>query len=257
MSASTKTVIGLVVIALLIAAAAFGLTGERDQAQTPNAVDVQAPPTENSPTAENNHDAGSIADFDYYVLVLSWSPTHCASERGRGADDDLQCRSGRPYGFVLHGLWPQYERGYPQNCASDEPRKVASELMDDMLKISPSAELVQHEWEKHGTCSGLSQVAYFAAAKRAFESIAIPSEYERLAQPVAVTPEELRGAFVKANRTLSTDAISATCRRNELAEIWICLDRALAPRSCAADVGKRHCRGREVRMRAVRGNWPR
>ena len=68
----------------------------------------------------------SHGDFDYYVLVLSWSPTHCSSDAGHGRGNDMQCRSGRPFGFVLHGLWPQYERGYPQACESDEPREVSA-----------------------------------------------------------------------------------------------------------------------------------
>jgi ribonuclease T2 len=52
--------------------------------------------------------------FDYYALVLSWSPTYC----NEGHDEDTQCnrRDGGRYSFVLHGLWPQYESGYPRDC---------------------------------------------------------------------------------------------------------------------------------------------
>jgi ribonuclease T2 len=49
--------------------------------------------------------------FDYYVLALSWSPTYCASRAGRR--DRQQCGTGRGYAFVVHGLWPQYEKGWP------------------------------------------------------------------------------------------------------------------------------------------------
>lgn len=52
--------------------------------------------------------------FDFYVLSLSWSPSYCEAE-GEQANGQ-QCRAGRPYAFVVHGLWPQYERGYPENC---------------------------------------------------------------------------------------------------------------------------------------------
>src|SRR5689334_13733545 len=54
--------------------------------------------------------------FDYYALVMSWSPTHCSTPEGE--DDAQQCsrRDGRRYAFVLHGLWPQYDRGYPESC---------------------------------------------------------------------------------------------------------------------------------------------
>ena len=57
---------------------------------------------------------GGDGDFDFYVLALSWSPSYCAIE-GDGADP-AQCANGRPYAFVVHGLWPQYEKGYPRDC---------------------------------------------------------------------------------------------------------------------------------------------
>ena len=61
------------------------------------------------------HAGGERAgDFDYYVLSLSWSPTWCAIEGDdRGAD---QCDARHDYGWILHGLWPQNERGYPSYC---------------------------------------------------------------------------------------------------------------------------------------------
>src|SRR5580704_5376656 len=57
-------------------------------------------------------------EFDYYVLSLSWSPSFCeeAQERGNGGRSQQQQCGGRPFSFVVHGLWPQYERGYPEYC---------------------------------------------------------------------------------------------------------------------------------------------
>ena len=54
-------------------------------------------------------------EFDFYVLSLSWSPSFCeaAQERGNSSrNQQIQC-GGRPYAFVVHGLWPQYDRGFP------------------------------------------------------------------------------------------------------------------------------------------------
>ncbi len=52
--------------------------------------------------------------FDYYLLSLSWAPTYCLTH----ADDGAEC-SSKGYGFVLHGLWPQYDAGgYPENCGT-------------------------------------------------------------------------------------------------------------------------------------------
>ncbi len=195
-------------------------------------------------------------DFDYYLLVLSWSPTHCSSDAGRGRDDDLQCRSGRPYGFVLHGLWPQNERGWPEFCSTGE-RDVSDANMAAALKLSPSRQLVQHEWEKHGSCAGLSQDDYFAAAALAVESVAVPKAYRSPPQPLVTTPNAVKRAFLDANSGIPDDGLSATCSRNQLAEVWVCLDKNLQPRSCSAEVRKKHCGAREVRMLSVRGDWPR
>src|ERR1044072_2158162 len=63
-------------------------------------------------------------EFDFYVLSLSWSPSFCeaASERGnKGRSQVAQC-GGRPFSFVVHGLWPQYERGFPEFCQRPAPR---------------------------------------------------------------------------------------------------------------------------------------
>lgn len=212
--------------------------------------------TETAPVRELPR-AGADADFDFYVLVLSWSPTHCSSDAGRGRDDELQCRSGRPFGFVLHGLWPQHERGYPQSCESDQPRSVSSAVMRDALKLSPSEQLIQHEWEKHGTCAGLTQEDYFATAALAVEAVKVPRAYVSPQRPIVTTPNDVRRAFLDANRSIPKDGFSATCSRNELGEVWVCLDKGLVPRACSNDVRKRHCGGREVRMLAVRGDWPR
>jgi ribonuclease T2 len=158
---------------------------------------------------------------------------------------------------VLHGLWPQYERGWPERCSTDEPRDVSEANMAAALKLSPSRQLVQHEWEKHGTCAGLSQDDYFAAATLAVESVNVPKTYRAPAQPMVTTPNAVRRAFLDANRSIPNDGLSATCSRNQLAEVWVCLDKNLTPRSCSAEVRRKHCGAREVRMLSVRGDWPR
>jgi ribonuclease T2 len=259
-----------VVVALL--AAVFGLGGNEEAKREVPAAALNEPAAVPAPARSEVKPAEvpSLApskpakvavpkadgDFDFYLLVLSWSPTHCSSDAGRGRDDDLQCRSGRPYGFVLHGLWPQYERGWPEFCRTDE-RDVSGSNMTAALKLSPSEKLVQHEWEKHGTCSGLSQDDYFAAAALAVDSIKVPKAYKAPNLPIVTRPNDVKRAFLDANRAIPNDGLSATCSRNELAEVWVCLDKDLQPRSCSAEVRRKHCGGREVRMLSVRGHWPR
>jgi ribonuclease T2 len=201
--------------------------------------------------------APSDADFDFFVLTLSWSPTHCSSDAGGGRDDDLQCRSGKPFGFILHGLWPQHEKGWPEYCDTRAPRRLKDSVMREALALSPSEKLVQHEWEKHGTCSGLSQEDYFAAAELAVESLRVPKAYKQPAQPLVTTANAVRRAFLDANPGLSASDILVTCRRNEIGEVRVCLDKELRPRACSREVARSHCGSREARMLDVRGNWPR
>jgi Ribonuclease T2 family len=93
-------------------------------------------------------------DFDYYVLSLSWSPTYCAGDAGQ--HDDQQCSPGRKFAFVVHGLWPQYTKGWPQDCPTNEAWIDQSQI-DAMMDIMPSKKLIIHEWKKHGTCAGALQ----------------------------------------------------------------------------------------------------
>jgi len=103
------------------------------------------------------NDAGQ---FDFYVLSLSWSPSFCAAaaEREGGHAPTPQC-GARPYSFVVHGLWPQYDRGFPEYCQVPAPR-LDRGIVSSMLDLMPAPRLIFHEWDRHGTCSGLSPRAY-------------------------------------------------------------------------------------------------
>src|ERR1700690_2244045 len=82
-----------------------------------------------------HREPGTPGVFDYYVLSLSWSPEFCAGPAG--ARDAAQCGEGRQYAFVVHGLWPQYERGFPESCAPSSP--VSSNIVERMLPLMPSS----------------------------------------------------------------------------------------------------------------------
>src|SRR5690242_5822167 len=100
---------------------------------------------------KRNRPQGEPGKFDYYLLSLSWSPQHCSTPAG--SNDSMQCGEGRQFGFIVHGLWPQYERGFPSECADAGP--VRSGIVKQMLRLMPAEKLIQHEWATHGTCSGL------------------------------------------------------------------------------------------------------
>ena len=192
-------------------------------------------------------------EFDFYVLSLSWSPSFCeaASERGNnGRGTQAQC-GGRPYSFVVHGLWPQYERGFPEYCQRPSPR-LARNIMTSMLDLMPAPGLIYNEWDKHGTCSGLGERAYFEAIRKARAAVKIPEEFLQLTEPKTIAPDELETAFIKANPGLSNSAISVPCDSKRLSEVRICLSKDLQFRSCE-EIDRRACRRDQVLMPPVRG----
>jgi ribonuclease T2 len=171
-------------------------------------------------------DNGARGVYDYYVMALSWSPTFCELH----LEEDEQC-SHKGYGFVLHGLWPQYEGGGgPEKCATtDEPdRKTVASA----LAFMPSRELVSHEWRTHGACTGLGPAGYFSLADRAFAAVHVPPEFNAPRDALHMTSQHLIDAFKAANAGLADDALTLHCSRGELVEVRVCLDKQLAPRSC-------------------------
>jgi ribonuclease T2 len=179
---------------------------------------------------------GTPGQFAYYVLSLSWSPEHCASHPGQ----DLQCGGVRQYGFVLHGLWPQHERGFPADCASAE--QPSDRLVRSLLDISPSEKLVRHEWAKHGTCSDLAPEDYFALARRAFGSVRVPARFQAPAQAARLSVAALEAEFAAVNAGLTGDQVAVQCSGRFLQELRVCLDKTLRPRACGPEVRDR-CQG--------------
>src|SRR5580658_9649795 len=161
--------------------------------------------------------------FDFYVLSLSWSPSFCAAaaERGYGRAPSQQC-GVRPYSFVVHGLWPQYERGFPEFCQVPAPR-LDHNIVSSMLDLMPAPRLIFNEWDRHGTCSGQSPRAYFDTVRTPRAAIKIPPEYRDLQAPLSVTPAGVEDAFVKANPDLSPNSMAIGCDKKRLTEVRICL----------------------------------
>ncbi|MDB5500161.1 MAG: ribonuclease [Tardiphaga sp.] len=192
-------------------------------------------------------------EFDFYVLSLSWSPSFCeaAQERGNsGRSQQTQC-GGRPFSFVVHGLWPQYDRGFPNYCERPSPR-LPRNIMTSMLDLMPAPGLIFDEWDKHGTCSGLGARGYFETVRKARAGVKIPEEYLDLATAKTIAPEAIEAAFIKVNPGLSGSAIAVTCERNRLSEVRICLSKDLQFRACE-EIDRRACRRDTVVMPPMRG----
>lgn len=208
-----------------------------------------------APAAAQN--PGVPGKFDFYVLALSWSPSYCEvaregserNERDRGNEE--QCGRARPFSFVVHGLWPQYERGYPRSCINPAPW-LPDLLIRSMLELMPSRGLIIHEWRTHGTCAGLEPERYFEAVRRARERIVIPERFQRLQEYTTVSPAEVEDAFLAANKELKPDMIAVTCDNRRLREVRVCMTKDLALRACS-EVDRRSCRRRQIVMPPVRG----
>ncbi len=171
--------------------------------------------------------------FDYYVLSLSWSPNWCALQGdARGSD---QCDERRDHGWILHGLWPQYESGFPDYCQTAE-RAPSRQMTAGMADIMGTSGLAWHQWKKHGTCAGLSAAQYFDTSREAYARINRPEILRRLSEPVRIAPQVVEQAFLEANPDLHPDQITITCRDGHIQEARICLTRALEPRQCGRDV---------------------
>lgn len=189
-------------------------------------------------------------EFDFYVLSLSWSPSFCEASGERTARS-MQCGGGRPYHFVVHGLWPQFTRGFPEYCQVPPP-DLDRGTVNAMLDIMPAPGLVRHQWAKHGTCSGArSARAYFEQVRQVRAKVRIPAEFESLADFRTVTPGEVEEAFVRANPGLTREMIAVQCDQRRLREVRICVGRDLNFTTCE-EIDRRACRRDRLVMPPVR-----
>ncbi|MGJ8621278.1 MAG: ribonuclease T2 family protein [Yoonia sp.] len=176
-------------------------------------------------------------DFDYYVMSLSWSPNWCALEGD--ARNSPQCEQDADYGWILHGLWPQYEAGYPANCptAMRSPSRSDTAAMADIMGTSG---LAWHQWRKHGVCSGLSSDDYYDLSRAAFATVNRPEILRELTRAVTLPASLIEEAFLRDNPTLAADQITITCKAGYIQEARICLTKDLEFRDCGRDV-RRDC----------------
>ncbi|MHC0052368.1 ribonuclease T2 family protein [Actibacterium sp. D379-3] len=193
-------------------------------------------------------DGERAGDFDYYVLSLSWSPTWCALEGD--ARSSPQCDPAQDFGWVLHGLWPQYNYGYPSYCRTvqrDPPRGLTTAMAD----IMGTSGLAWYQWKKHGRCSGLSAEAYFDTARRAYEAVTRPEVFRKLTGPVKLPAAVVEEAFLQANPGWTPDMVTITCKSGRIQEARVCLTRDLEIRDCGSGVVN-DCRMTDALLEEIR-----
>jgi len=200
-----------------------------------------APSPEPKPPARSSSQAVAQAtpvgpqNFDYYLLNLSWSPEFCQTH-----PTAVEC--ARHSTFVLHGLWPQNSDGtYPQNCSNAAGPADPSQYAD----IYPDPGLLRHEWQTHGTCSGLSPDAFFTAARTAFQSFTIPPTLAQLNHQISLPPAQILSLVTQSNPSLSSQSLALSCGNNYLTAVEVCLDKQLHPTACGPI---RSCRANTVRI---------
>jgi ribonuclease T2 len=201
--------------------------------------------------ARSHHDRddnrGETGQFDYYLMSLSWSPSYCEAHPG----EPEQC-AHKGFGFVLHGLWPQNRDGsWPQHCNSDAQPDAAT--IERTLAFMPSRHLIEHEWQTHGSCTGLDPGDYFGLADRAFASVKIPVSMQTPLNPPTLAADDIVAAFAQANPGLDDRMITVECHEgSELTEVRVCLNKdSLAPQACGGRV-RNSCRYGKLRIPAVR-----
>ncbi len=171
-------------------------------------------------------------EFDYYVMSLSWSPNWCALEGD--ARHSPQCDPAEDFGWTLHGLWPQYHRGWPAFCPTTEPQPRRS-LTESLADIMGTSGLAWYQWKKHGVYAGIPAADYYALSRRAYESIQRPAVFRKLQNPVKLPAKIVEEAFLEANPGLEPDMITVTCQRGYIQEARICLSKELQPVPCGRD----------------------
>ena len=182
---------------------------------------------------------GRAGDFDFYILSLSWLPGYCSTESD---PDPRQCEH-EAQGFVVHGLWPQYENGYPEFCPSSMPRWLSDETVEMIRDLMPSAGAARYQWRKHGMCSGLAEYDYFSLLVDAADKIYLPDSLRY--GGVELSPRAIEAAFAEANSGLDADGMSVQCREGRFTEIRICLTKDLEYRSCY-EVNADACRASSI-----------
>lgn len=206
----------------------------------------------NPPSSSGNPPIASTnANFDFYVLALSWSPDFCAEH---GDQDPQQCAIGKKLGFVLHGLWPQYDRGYPSDCSNV---RLSSDLRARYAGLFASSSLMDHEWEKHGTCTGLTAEQYLALAKQIKDSVVIPTAYRAPEQPFRTNARQLAQDFSAVNSALDATKLLPNCTGSGryFSELYVCFSPEGKPGRCSNELQRESsssCGGADFLVRNVR-----
>ena len=225
-------------LALVLAAGLLALAPLRDGSQRQE-------------TAGQGGAATSAGAFDNYLLALSWMPGLCAAGTLRA--DDPRCGGADAVpGWQVHGLWPQHRGGsWPEYCRSPYPDPSRSQTAREAALFGTSG-AAWHQWNKHGSCTGLSAEAYFALTRQAVAVLSLPDPLGFAGGHGQFAPAALTAAMVAQNPGHSTQSMITTCRAGLLQELRLCLTRDLEPRPCDQELLVRACSRNALRLQRRR-----
>lgn len=176
----------------------------------------------------------TAGEFDYYILALLWTPEECVRSKGKNIPPYCDDPSTRP-GFMVRGLWPEYEQGgQPINCG--KPPAVAPDMLEAMRPIMGADETIQQQWRKHGACTALSVDFYFADLRIAFERVKLPEIFKRPTPGFSMSAIEAVHRIADANPELPPESIAGVCNKKRLIEVRVCVNKDLEPRTCGPRV---------------------
>ncbi len=237
---------------LLLLAACSGESGEdSSKVKTDPAASTANTPIIGTPASGTRQKTRSVplgSGFDFYVLSLSWSPSWCLDNDPSGRS--MQCDPDNDHGFIVHGLWPQNEQGYPEFCRTRESDRVPDALGRTLFDIMPSMGLIGHEWRKHGSCSGLSQKDYFSVLRAAREKLVIPPSLQSVGSDQRTNATQIETALTSANPGLRPDALAVTCASGRVDEVRICFNKDLSFRACG-EIDRAGCKVKSLELPAI------
>ncbi len=243
-------VISLTLLGLLALAACSGESEEKPP-QVQNDLPASNTPIVGTPITNTQKKTQPIplgSGFDFYVLSLSWSPSWCLENDPTGRS--MQCDADNNHGFIVHGLWPQNEQGYPEFCRTRDPDRVPEALGRTLFDIMPSMGLIGHEWRKHGSCSGLSQRDYFTVLRAARERVTIPPALQSVGSHQKTSAAEIEIALTTANPGLRANALAVTCAAGRVDEVRICFNKDLSFRACG-EIDRAGCKVKSLSLPAT------
>ena len=169
-----------------------------------------------------------------YTLALTWAPEYCHGN-ARDASAKFECGGGNRFGFTLHGLWPDgVGKDWPQYCTTTT--LLPPMLIKQHVCSTPSPQLLQHEWAKHGTCMQTTPADYFAKSTGLYGKLRYPDMDGLSRKPLNVG--QFTAAFAAVNPGVPAEAVRVTTNaRGWLDELWLCLDKRFAYTPCKAGTG--------------------